>query len=746
MVIKKSKKLREILRKKHFEELEDLERRIKEFNGTENIKMFSELPLSKQTAEGLKENHYIELTTIQKRAIPVALSGRDILGASRTGSGKTIAFLVPVLENLLRKKWGVYDGLGALIISPTRELATQIFQVLCKIGKKHNFSAGLVIGGKDLQEEAQRISRMNIMVCTPGRILQHMDQTPGFYLDKLQMLVLDEADRILDMGFQKTIDSIIENLPSNRQTLLFSATQTKSVKDLSRISLKNPDYIAVHEKENSSTPPTLSQYYSIIPLDEKINILFSFIKTHLKSKTLVFMSTIKEVRFIYETFRHLQPGVPLLHLYGRKKQNSRNLITTQFFSAKHAVMFCTDIAARGLDFPMVDWVLQFDCPEDADTYIHRVGRTARYDKSGKALLFLCPSEIKILERLEQKKVQIQEIKIGNSKKIDISKQLQHLCFKDPEIKYLGQRALVSYLKSIYLQKDKEVFKFEELPIEEFSSKMGLLGHPKIKFLQGLNSKILKNKPKELQKHLNDEIDKEETTKTKYDKMFKRTNQNVISEHYRNMIEGNDLSISHDSDDNDDFMKVKKVHNDFNDEPLENCYKTLSKRKQKIALSKKAMLKYRPKGTKLLYDDEGNISNIYQFQNETSFHKEGTADDQKKKYIQKQKEKMLQNDLIDKIQTKEKRHQKRKKTSTFKEKNITQNTFQNDINSQLSSSLSSSSSSSSSSFTNNHSFILTKKQKTSFNNINSNDPSIIQVEHLDTLQDHENLALKLLNSY
>ncbi|EMR09624.1 hypothetical protein PNEG_02208 [Pneumocystis murina B123] len=741
MPIKKSKKLREILREKYLKELEDLEKRINEFDSSKNIRLFSELPLSKQTAEGLKENHYFKLTTIQKRAIPIALSGRDILGASRTGSGKTIAFLVPVLENLFRRKWGVYDGLGALIISPTRELATQIFKVLCKIGRKHSFSAGLAIGGKDLQEEAQRISRMNIMVCTPGRILQHMDQTSGFDVDKLQMLVLDEADRILDMGFQKTIDSIIENLPKNRQTLLFSATQTKSVKDLSRISLKNPDYIAVHEKENSSTPPTLLQYYSIIPLDEKINILFSFIKTHLKSKTLVFMSTIKQVRFIYETFKHLQPGVPLLHLYGRKKQHSRNLITTQFFTAKHAVMFCTDIVARGLDFPMVDWVLQFDCPEDADTYIHRVGRTARYDKSGKALIFLCPSEIKILERLKQKKVQMQEIKIRNSKKINISKQLQHICFKDPEIKYLGQRALISYLKSIYLQKDKEVFKFEDLSIEEFSSKMGLLGVPKIKFLQSLNSKILKNKPRELQKYSNDknmqkndEIDKKETIKTKYDKMFKRTNQNVISEHYRKMIEeDNDLLVSHNSTDNDDFIKVKKVDNNFNEEPLENCFIALSKRKQKIALSKKAMLKYRPKGTKLIYDDQGNVSNIYKFQDETSFHKAGTADDQKKKYLQEEEKKMIQNDIVDKIQTKEKRHQKRKKTSAIERKNITQNSTDNNTDFESSSN-------------DNHSLIQAKRQKIYLDKNNSKDSSIIEIEHLDTLQDHENLALKLLNSY
>ncbi|KAG4304268.1 hypothetical protein PORY_002243 [Pneumocystis oryctolagi] len=731
---KRSKQVREALRKAYFEKLEDLERRVLEFDTSEDVNLFSDLPLSQQTLEGLKENHYIELTDIQKKAIPVALSGRDVLGAARTGSGKTIAFLVPVLENLFRKKWSTYDGLGALIISPTRELATQIFQVLCRIGNKHNFSAGLAIGGKNLREEAQRMSRMNIMVCTPGRILQHMDQTSGFDSNSLQILVLDEADLILDMGFQKTIDAIIENIPNDRQTLLFSATQTKSVKDLSRVSLKNPDYIAVHEKETSSTPPTLLQYYSIVLLHEKINVLFNFLRAHLKVKILVFMSTSKQVRFIYEVFRRLQPGIPLLHIYGRKKQTSRNLTMSKFSSAKYVVMFCTDIAARGLDFPMVDWVLQFDCPENADTYIHRVGRTARYDKNGKALMFLSPSEIKILEHLEKKKVQIQKIKIKNSGKIDISKQLQHICFKEPEIKYLGQRAYVSYLRSIYLQKDKEIFKFEELPIEEFSLKMGLLGAPKIKFLENIDSKILKNTSKKLKTYLdnenleNNQDNKKKTVKTKYDRIFGRTNQNVISEHYKKMIENTNSPINNDLTDDEDFMKIKKTSNDlYQEEFIEDNFDLFSKRKQKIATSKKAMLKYRPKGTKLIYDEEGNACSIYNFQNEASFRKAGAIDDQRVEYLEKQKEKMIENDIIDKIEVKNKR--KKRKISVIEKEDIPQSNINYDINVQSSSDIENTQG---------------KKQMKWFEKSSMKNSSIIEVEHLDTLEDHENLALKLLN--
>lgn len=212
------------------------------------ITRFSDFPLSKKTLKGLQEAQYRLVTEIQKQTIGLALQGKDVLGAAKTGSGKTLAFLVPVLEALYRLQWTSADGLGVLIISPTRELAYQTFEVLRKVGKNHDFSAGLIIGGKDLKHEAERINNINILVCTPGRLLQHMDETICFHATNLQMLVLDEADRILDMGFADTMNAIIENLPKKRQTLLFSATQTKSVKDLARLSLKNPEYVWVHEK------------------------------------------------------------------------------------------------------------------------------------------------------------------------------------------------------------------------------------------------------------------------------------------------------------------------------------------------------------------------------------------------------------------------------------------------------------------------------------------------------------------
>lgn len=211
---------------------------------------FASQPLSQATLQGLHASNYTTMTPIQSSSIPHALAGRDILGASQTGSGKSLAFLIPLLELLYRQGFAPQDGVGAIVLSPTRELAGQLFAVLKKIGRHHSFSLGLVMGGQnkhkqkvennDFVREQQALPTTNILICTPGRLLQHLEQTPYFNVDALQMLVLDEADRILDMGFRDQLLKILDYLPTGeqrRQTLLFSATQTKSVKDLATLSI-----------------------------------------------------------------------------------------------------------------------------------------------------------------------------------------------------------------------------------------------------------------------------------------------------------------------------------------------------------------------------------------------------------------------------------------------------------------------------------------------------------------------------
>ncbi|KAF2030169.1 DEAD-domain-containing protein [Setomelanomma holmii] len=660
---------------------------------------FINLPLSEPTKQGLKSCHFAVMTDIQRKAIPLALKGHDILGAAKTGSGKTLSFIIPVLENLYRLQHvGADAGLGALILSPTRELAIQIFDVLRKLGKHgHTFSAGLLIGGKSLEAERQALPKMNILVATPGRMLQHLSQTALFSVDDLKMLVLDEADRILDMGFQRDVDAIIDYLPKERQTLLFSATQSKKVSDLARLSLQDPEYVSVHAEDKSATPKSLQQNYIICPLEEKLDTLWSFIQASKKSKILCFFSSAKVVRFVYESFRHMQPGIPLLHIHGRQKQGARLDTTAKFSSAKNSCLFATDVAARGLDFPAVDFVIQVDCPDDVDTYIHRVGRTARYNREGRGVLFLTPAEEEgMLKRFEAKKVPVELINVRQKKRQSIKDQLQNMSFQDPALKYLGQKAFMTYVKSIYLQKDKEVFKLKEYDLEAYAASLGLPGTPRIKFLKDNQSSKQRKEASRQAIEVSDSDEEETTTKTKavrtkYDRMFERQNQDVLADHYKKLVRDGSDAASAPANDfsgetttngaDEDFMAVKRrIPADDDDEDfgvdedasvapggrvvhLAGASQLLivdSNRREKLLQSKKKLTKFMDKGKKLVFDDDGNPHEIYELENEADFKAKGLPEVQRQQFIEAAREVVRTADVEDKATAKAKRKEKLRK--------------------------------------------------------------------------------------
>ncbi|KAK6431490.1 ATP-dependent RNA helicase dbp4 [Oleoguttula sp. CCFEE 5521] len=687
-------------------DLTTLQAAVEDLDTAATVTSFTDLPLSAETKAGLDASHYTTLTDIQQKAIPLALKGKDILGAAKTGSGKTLAFLVPVLENLYRTQCiGPDAGLGAMVIAPTRELAIQIFDVLRQIGRKgHLFAAGLVIGGKGLREEQDALVRMNIVVCTPGRILQHLSQTAAFNVDGLRMLVLDEADRILDMGFQRDVDAIVDYLPRERQTMLFSATQTRRVADLARLSLRDPEYISVHESASSATPKTLQQNYVLTPIPEKLDTLWSFLQSSKKSKIVVFLSSGKQVRFVYETFRHMQPGIPLLHLHGRQKQTARLEITTKFSNAKASCLFATDVVARGIDFPAVDWVVQVDCPEDAETYIHRVGRTARYERDGRAVLFLDPSEEEgMLARLEAKNVPIERINVRTKKQTSIKNQLQNMCFKDPQLKYLGQKAFASYVRSLHVQKDKTIFKLDSYPLEEYAASLGLPGAPRIKFLKADAEDVKRKKNASRQAAVSesesgpDEDDEEGGTvkpksektavRTKYDRMFERQNQDVLADHYSKMIKSDDPpatnSLLDDDDAEDDLFDIKRRIPAASSSPepdvapdaapdtdthtsgpksilLPGAKAPLildSARRAKLLKSKKKLLQFKESGTKLVFDDDGTAHQIYELEDEAAFRARGEAEEQRKRFLDEEGERVKIADGEDKATAKAKRREK-----------------------------------------------------------------------------------------
>ena len=382
--------------------------------------------------------------------------------------------------------------MGGLVITPTRELAYQIFEVLRTIGKHHDFSAGLIIGGKDLKFEWSRVSGCNILICTPGRLLQHLDENPSFSVDNLQLLVLDEADRCLDLGFSTAINSIVSSLPSPRQTLLFSATQTRTVSDLARLSLSNPVLVSVHEKSAVTTPDTLRQNYIVTAVEHKINILWSFLKSHRRKKIVVFLASCKQTKYYQEIFSKLKPGMSVMGLYGTLPQLRRMAIYDNFSAKDAAVLFATDIAARGLDFPKVDWVVQLDCPEDATTYTHRVGRTGRNERRGEGLLVLTESEEEEMTRLlKESRIPIEKIEVNANKMQTITGSMAAFLAGDKNLKESAQRAFVSYIKSVVLMKNKKIFSVGSIELDKFAESLGLATTPRVRFLERQNKKNVK---------------------------------------------------------------------------------------------------------------------------------------------------------------------------------------------------------------------------------------------------------------
>ncbi|KAH8021510.1 hypothetical protein HPB51_015906 [Rhipicephalus microplus] len=561
----------------------------------------------------LQEAGYVTPTEIQQEAIGLALRGHDILGAAKTGSGKTLAFLIPVLEKLYCEMWARNYGIGALIITPTRELAYQIFEVLKKIGVHHDFSAGLVIGGKDLKFESKRMDSCNIVICTPGRLLQHMDENPLFDATQLQILgwvvVLDEADRILDLGFQQTVNAIIENIPLQRQTLLFSATQTKSVKDLARLSLKDPDYVSVHENAKFSTPEGLRQSYVVCELHNKLNLLWSFIRNHLKQKILVFLSSCKQVKYVYRAFCRMRPGMTILELHGNMFQLKRMAVYDEFCRKQSAVLIATDIAARGLDFPAVNWVIQFDCPEDVSTYIHRAGRTARFQKDGEALLILLPSEEPMAEQLTENKIPISKIQVNPKMFVNVQKKLEVMCARDVALKECAQRCFTAYLKSVFLMKDKTVFDVTKLDLDAFARSLGLAMAPRVRFLQKHMKELEAREAKQKK------MAEEKAAKAKSADKAK-AGQDVSTKPVP-PVKGPDteafqFDVSDESE--DDIFTVKrqvtyKSDDDDAELPAAVEEQDIKKKKKvitKVALAKKVLKKKVVPNTKVIFDDEGEV--------------------------------------------------------------------------------------------------------------------------------------------
>ena len=451
--------------------------------GSEGSDTFKSLPLSEKTQNALEALNFTRMTQIQSMSIPSLLAGKDLIGAAKTGSGKTLAFLIPVIELLYKSKFTTRNGTGAIIISPTRELAMQIYGVAKDVlgNGKHSQTYGLIMGGANRRTEADRLAKgVNLLIATPGRLLDHLQNSKGFVYRNLLAFVMDEADRILEQGFEDDLRQILKLLPKERQTLLFSATQTKKVEDLARVSInpKNAVYVEVPSETKLATASGLEQGYVTVPSDKRFLLLFTFLKKNKKKKIMVFFSSCNSVSFHSELLNYID--VPVMDIHGRQKQQKRTTTFFQFCKQKSGTLLCTDVAARGLDIPDVDWIIQFDPPDDPKEYIHRVGRTARgATGKGHALLFLTPEETGFLRYLKAAKVSLNEYEFPLNKIANVQSQLQKLVEKNYYLNRAARDAYRSYLLAYASHSHREIFNVGELDLRAVGLAFGFTTPPRV---------------------------------------------------------------------------------------------------------------------------------------------------------------------------------------------------------------------------------------------------------------------------
>jgi len=282
---------------------------------TENSIEFSSLPIEEKTKNAIKEMGFVKMTQIQAKSILPLLEGKDLLGAARTGSGKTLAFLIPAIELLVKANFKPRNGTGVIIISPTRELALQIYGVARELMKYHTQTHGIIMGGVVKKPEEERLEKgVNLLVATPGRLLDHLQNTKGFIIKNLKCLVIDEADRILDDGFEEEMQQIAKILPKQRQTILFSATQTRKVDEIAKVSFnKEPVYVGVDDSREVSTVEGLEQGYVVCPSERRFLLLYTFLKKNLSKKVIVFLSSCNAVKYTAELLNYID--IPVLELH-----------------------------------------------------------------------------------------------------------------------------------------------------------------------------------------------------------------------------------------------------------------------------------------------------------------------------------------------------------------------------------------------------------------------------------------------
>lgn len=367
---------------------------------------FTKLGLTDQLVQGILATGYTAPTAIQSRAIPLAVAGRDIIGCARTGTGKTAAFVLPMLNHLTKHTaHHTNHHVRALVLTPTRELAQQVDEFVVNYGRFTKMSSISIFGGVNMENQIKRLRRgVDIVAATPGRLLDHL-QRRTIDLSHVEILVLDEADRMFDMGFIDDVRTIIGKVPTKRQTMLFSATILKEVRELVAFVQKNPELIEIGDQRQPVE--TVKQYFYSVPQEMKMELLFHILQAQEMSSVLIFSRTKHGADKI--SHRLERNGVKSVAIHSNRTQAQRQRALAGFKQGQYKVMVATDIAARGIDVEGISHVVNYDTPVFAEDYIHRIGRTGRAAATGDAITFVSNQEqkyFKSIERFVDKKLEL----------------------------------------------------------------------------------------------------------------------------------------------------------------------------------------------------------------------------------------------------------------------------------------------------------------------------------------------------
>ncbi|KAL5969318.1 ATP-dependent RNA helicase DDX55 [Taenia solium] len=512
-------------------------------------KTWADLNLTPECLRGIAYLGFAHPLPIQSTVVPLLLGRKDVAAEAVTGSGKTLAFILPILEILAKRQdsWKIQEiytsknehyhissllssirtlQIGALILSPTYELTVQIHSVLTsflQFFKREDGSlrlTSLVLSGGAAHtkrlEDIQRFQATGatILVATPGRLVDLVQRAPLFLghasnnqtFNPIEILILDEADRLLDMGFEPQLNVILGMLPKQRRTGLFSATQTNQLDDLLRAGLRNPVRIVVKDNKAPSmthqqrTPSTLENYFLVVDPVDKLRALITFLRSHASTeKIIVFLASCAAVDYFGRLLRSglLPPSqASLVHVLHRKMRSKRVAEFDKFRSTERGVLLCTDVMARGIDVPGVNWVLQWDPPSNANFFVHRCGRTARCGAEGQAVLFLAPTEVAYVDflRINQNVILVEKDLfdladasiLEQSTSESIRAKVQQICIKDRLLYEKSIKAFVSFAQFYRKHDCSLLFKIQELDWGSLGNAYGLLRLPQMPELKGVS--------------------------------------------------------------------------------------------------------------------------------------------------------------------------------------------------------------------------------------------------------------------